>query len=576
MAKCTNSASGKERNETQNSADTNKTFSKNNNNNNNNRGKKWNKGKRNFNNNDKRGATSAKSGVNSSFAPKAGENDISWYSKNPQLLLAAGAFPYPYRPGMQFDAASVWNWSSTANTPPIDYTFQVPGVLALEWIPSIGQSRLATDPASVTAKQIYARVRAAYSGELSVDAPDFMMYLLALDSVFSYIAAMKRIYRTLNAYTIQNHILPDRVLSAMGISASMAVYLRQNMTRFWQAINTLVLQSRQFTCPAIMDVFNRHYWMSDNVYLDAPMLNAQMYVFKQQGYYIFNELPVDEAGNLASGLSLMPTPFDNTDPRNNVDEVNAFYGFGVNLLTSLIQWDEAYTINGYLQRAYEGTGSFVVEEIPQSEVLVPVYVEEVLMQIENSRTIPYYAYVETQYEGNLEITQDVTTNAILCDLNLVVKDVSTATNQTNKIMEINEMISMRSDAPTVADNVIATRLHAVCATVPEVVDNTIEVTIVPSVGTEIPLQWKVVGDNGEFATLQDIVTDGDFDIPAFESLIALIELEAFDWHPFFWVAYNQQMFPLGDVHNITNISKRTLENLHRICLYSEFNSFPTN
>lgn len=230
-------------------------------------------------------------------------NDVSWYAKYPDLLQAAGSFPYPYRPGM-----SIPMGTPSYNTN-IQRSFHIPGVLALDWIPSIGVSNEATSPSSVAAKEIYAKVRSKYSGALDADAPDFMVYLMALDSVFAYIAWCKRIYRTLNAWTPNNYVLPDTLLSAYGLTVQDIQSLREQRVLLWQIINELVLQSRKFTCPALMDVFNRHYWLSDNVYTDANSINAQLYVFNLGGVYQFANLPiVGDSSNTAAGLKMISPP----------------------------------------------------------------------------------------------------------------------------------------------------------------------------------------------------------------------------------------------------------------------------
>lgn len=376
------------------------------------------------------------------------ENDISWYSRNPNLLLAAGSFPYPYRPGMDLNTEIQSAKGTTVSQLPAPMA--IPGILEIMWTPTVGAAAGPTDPINVTAKQVYAKVRAAYSGSLEVDAPDFMVYLMALDSIFSYIASLKRLYRALNYYDQDNRLLPDGLLYSMGITGNALTNLRSQATLLWQNINTLVLQSRKFTCPALMDVFNRHYWMNDHVYTDSPTMNSQMYMFVQRYYYKFAEQNVVGSTTAkASGLEYIKTPFgSNATPASLLQ-------FGTELIDALVAWDDAYTINGYLQRAYQDQPSFIVEEIEQGVKQEFTYSEEVLSQIQNTRIAKnFYSWLQgTGVLDTYVVNQDVATNSLINSM--------TFTSGANTIL-LTPTISVRSNNPTVTSASVTTRYMKGC------------------------------------------------------------------------------------------------------------------
>lgn len=498
-------------------------------------------------------------------------NDISWYARNPELLAAAGAFPYPYRPGMSLDMGTYALPDNASTTNNRTLKLNIPGVLQLQWMPTIGRSTNATDPASVVAKEVYGKVRDAYSGSLDADAPDFITYLMGLDSIFGYIAWLKRLYRTLSAWTPQNYVVPDLVLKAMGFDGAQINNLRANKVQLWQYINELVLQSRKFVCPAIMDVFNRHYWMSDNIYTDAPSINSQFYLFDCKNWYKVGEVTLaDGSGNKGVGLNITTlTVFGTTSGL-----ADKLFTYGRDLIDAMAAWDDCYTINGYLKRAYEGAPTFVVDELAIDEVLSPVYVEEVLLQIENARCVPWFV----DFKSNT-VTQDPRTNAVVCKPVLQSAGPSNPRIKSSGIYRMNPIISVRTDTPQVADTVVATRLQAVC------LDNTTSNTVDVYTGTEIPLQWSIYAPNftGVFNQIYilraGVTTDTDL-----MNFFPLMGIEQFDYHPFVWLAFNfdtapsggaanWDFLPLGDVHNITTSTREALINLHRVCLFSEFNAF---
>lgn len=473
----------------------------------------------------------------------------------------------------------------------------------MDWYPSVGKSSLPTDPASVLGKEMYARVRAAYSGTLRADAPDYVIYVMALDSIFSYIGWLKRLYRTLSAYTSQNYVLPDVLLGAMGLTQEDITSLRANKTQLWQLINELVHQSRKFTCPASMDIMNRHYWMSDNLYTDDTSLNSQFYLFNLRGVFKYMDLSVESQPTIkAPGLQMFDLPWVRESGDTTILTPTNLYEFGRDLIDAMVAWDESYTINGYLQRAYEGSPTFVLAELAQEEMLQPSFAPEVLMQIENSHTIPFVA--SNKSSTMIYVRQDPATNAIVSDPQIWMKQTDLGANTRAMIaaMGLDTMrpyLSIRTDNPTPAENIIASRLMTWSGDFeitkkiwhdgdePATLD-----TYIPHIeaGTEVAFGWHLIDSVAPSnATLlsgrrakayeQYIISIGA-SIDAY--LKNILAAEMFDWHPKSLVlwrtgtsteGYKYEVIPIGDIHNVTTISQDDLANLHRVCAFSEFNSF---
>lgn len=519
------------------------------------------------------------------------QNDISWYSRNPNLLAAASNFPFPYRAGMSVE---VFNGITGGK-------YWIPGIMVLDWGPTIGQSALQSDPGSVLGNEFYSRVRQVYTGSLDADPPDYVHYVLALDSIFAYIAYLKRIYRVLTAWSPDNNFMPDGILTAMGFSLAQIANLRQNRTKLWQMINELVLQSRKFTVPASLDIINRHYWMSDNVYTDAPQINSQFYIFNMQYVYRYN--PVINNPDRAPILQNMPgvewvqIPIKTTPTTGAVEYLVAF---GLSMIDALLAWDDSLTINGYLKKAFEGDSLFIVDELPQDAMFTPVYEPEVLMQIENSRAIPSITALDVAGTVRMAVIQNPQDNSIVCDNTLAVAVDEISTHLPAMATAANPLLSMRSEAPSAADCVIATRLTAGVTSATLVTNTSITLPdlgdaswywMTFATGTEVPLRWRVSLPN--IGSHVDGYPDYSFiTVPQLYDWVqnktatwnnrrmdAVLACEAFDWHPLIVILndgggdkFNTTLIA-GDVHNVTSISVRDLSNLHRICLYSEFNSF---
>lgn len=480
-------------------------------------------------------------------------NDISWYSKYPELLVAAASVPYPYRPGMKINIGT-----DMASGTPKPLMYRMPGVLSMGWAPSCGWSEDVTSPASIACKELYARVRKAYSGSLEADPPDFLIYLMALDSIYSYIGALKRVYRVLNAYTPNNYALPDELAAHLGVIPTDVQILQSDRMHMYEVINTLIHMSEKFVCPAVMDIFNRHYWMNDNVYCDANSPSAQLYVFRQEYYYRY-ALQNTPDGVPAGGLEALTVD----GVWNSVDSM---FEFGKHLIDSLAASDDAYTISGYLMRAFEGEPSFKVALLDYDERLELSYEPEVLTQIENATAL---------WDGksptiSLNVSQDPKTNSIISRPTISYANntpwiVSKETPETFAIL-----VNVHSDNPTVADTVIASRLKTA------MVGAGSEEQYKIVAGTEIVVgMYYTFRDNRDWLwRLDHLVSDA----PEIEKVFLL---EAFDWHPIQWMQYvggvgetaNTHRAMAWDIANMTTITLAQLENINRVCIYSEFNAF---
>lgn len=520
-----------------------------------------------------------------------GLNDVSWYAKYPDLLSVVSRIPFPNKPGMEFMLPTIDGnpAAGTTGTQGADQQQYIPGVMVMSWMPSVGRAKLVTDPINIAAKEVYAQVRSKFSGALDADAPDFMVYIMALDSIFAYIGSLKRIYRILNAYSPYNYVLPDVLLGALGANNSTVIALRSALEQGRSYINQLVKMTKKFAMPDIMDIFRRHYWMNDNVYTDAPTANSQFYAFAQSGYFSWSLLDVvNPDGSAVSpavkagGLEMLDAPLQpGIAAKDETVTWDELYTFGLNLISNLATSDDAYTISGYLMRAYEGAPQFVAEELLPAEELTPVYVPEVLAQIENSHSILRNNAAFTANVMRVNVQQCVTTNTLY--------HVPVVNNNQLLIQQRLCDLSVRSDAPTVDEVVIATRLkNAIGDSVAiSTAVNGHEVVC----GTEIVIGWSVcfgADAAARYTALgygdSAIYVNATFSAKASTSrdaLRAIAYASQFDWNPLVRVyipgyspdAVKSASMLFGDVHNYTQLAASDLAQIHRICVFSEFNAF---
>lgn len=485
-------------------------------------------------------------------------NDMSWYTRNPQLLESACRIPFAYPCGKYLKAGTVFE-SDGSQLVKLNKNVASAGVIALDYVPSIGNTDDGLSaPINIAAREMYARIRKAYSGALVCDAPDIMLYMLSLDGIFSYLAYLKRIYRLLDIYSGTNKYVVEGIFASMGFTPDEVRALRSQKMALWGIINTFVSDANKWSCPAQFDILNRHYWMNDNVYLDKINSKAQMFVFNPKGFYLFG-LDTDSKGQVT-----VAAPTDHT--------FDGLVTFGRTLLNTLSSSEDAYTINGYLARAFEGTPNFRVAELGISDKQEFVYSEEVLNQIHNATIVGVNI-------ANCSVTQDGNTGVLKASYEGTVTPESMAFN--GLLCSSLNLFDSTMEVPDAVNIVIGSRLHA---TVEAAISGS-DINYRVNAGTEIVTGMSVYRINtdsmyprnpfyvGELTQNFLSITDG-------RDLRTAALISQFDWAPLMLVSYwdsknsESGSFELyGDVTNVTTVENETMDNLHRMCIYSEFNAF---
>lgn len=494
-------------------------------------------------------------------------NDPSWYTQNPGLTLASASIPFPYRPGMELpvwrgdDASSVIH--HVANQP------KVPGIAVLHWAPAIGRALTVTDPINVAAKELFSQVRATFSGSIEADAPDFIIYLMALDSIYAYIGGLKRIYTIISQYSPNNYLVPEGLLRALGFTDLQILELQSNKMEFYGQIQQLIGMVQKFMCPAVFPVFARHYWLNENVYTDSDTANSQWYVFNMDLVYRYELQDIGE-GIKAGGLTAVDG-FRNWTGTGTIND--QMFTRGLELIQALASSDDAYIISGYLQRAFQGAPTFGVNPLEMGATFTPVFEPAVLMQIENSFSDSVKIQggdTYTDLAGILRVKQDPHTNTLQCPL-------SVAGSLASVVAITNPVLNIRSDAPGSVDVVESTRLITMRDP-----DNEYFIT-----GTEFVIGWAFPDTTGATGSnLTPMCCQFRVDDPSASdtNVLTIINhmarIAAFDWHPRMMVfnAINGEgdsgtVMLVWDQHNMTVLSHSQLEDINRVCLYSLFESF---
>ena len=493
---------------------------------------------------------------------KCAPNDVSWYASNPQLVKDAGSFSFnnPVGGVVNLDNGGLYNTQ-----------FAVPGVMAIRTVGVPGCSRDLTSPLNIAARNIYSFVRHANSGHANYDAPDLMMYLLAMDNVYSMLSFMSRAYGVVSYYQSRNRYVPKALFNAMHLDYE---DFMENIADFRAFINVYAVKVGSYCVPKSMSYFTRHMWMYTNVYKDSESDKAQLYLYTPAFFYQFSATASTQGGSLepvfmdgAASSKLMT--FEELRTKAN------------GLIQALMYDEDANIISGDVLKAFTSEGVFKLGPITEDYVVEPVYNEEVLHQINNVTLLGAYSKAQAE---SWKITQQTTGDQAGGILFAPIWEADTlSTPWANMPLVFN---SYKKD-PGPEDTLVGSRL-----TVAQWQGSESRYTI-HDCGSDVALTAEVyrmvAGSNNRwdvvtppYATVYTkwmFVEVGAVDAAALCSQIA--QLENFDWHPPIQYAVLttntsggvtavDMPMPCQDMDNYTVFTFRDLAKLHETALLSQF------
>lgn len=487
-------------------------------------------------------------------------NDVSWYTKNDQMLKDAASYSYnrpigyplpsPFPGVQQYNAASA-----------------VPGIMSLWISPVPGVSQDANSPANLAANNIYAYVRYMNSGAKNYDQADLMLYLLAMDSMYYMWNWGKRIYGYMTQYSQYNIYLPKGIAEADCIDWD-SFYA--NPAEFRYYLNMIAAKISSFCVPAVMPFFIRHSWMFSNIYKDSDSNKAQMYMFTPTFYYVYDETGSKYGGQLVAKRLKSISSFGTASGRLTYTQYKAAMDSMVNAVSYS---EDIGVMSGDILKAYGQEKLFKLAPVTEDYTVTPVYNEEVLNQIHNSNILP--AFIDgaiNETNNNFTITQDPNTGFLKW-----LPVTTTSVGQSELMTPSNYMINMPWDDVTPANTMVGTRLTCAYTISTDKKSLTVEACGTEVVNRQIVLTQRT---DGQFHSVSLDASDWFIDVTNLTTslfdLVAFTRFSNFDWHPLYpIIAKNDNgttyIGRLGDINNYTVMTPDDLANLHLTAILSEFN-----
>lgn len=314
------------------------------------------------------------------FNAKEATNSPEWYANDPALLRDAASIPFSWAVGTPINLhIPVFNGTT------VQQEFAVPGICCLKTLPSLGWSDQPTDPINVAMFQFYSDVRYANSGHVNYDAPDLMLYIMAMSQVYGYINFLQRAYGTATLYAQKNRYLPDALLRAMNINPE---DVKANLANFRYAINLLINKAASFYVPAVMPIFKRHASLYQNIYVEGVSIKDQLYLYSPIGFWKYTLNDTDSSGM----LEFQPLPDNAT--------VDQLITYGTDMMSRLTMSEDINIMSGDILKAFGDSGMVKLQSLPTEYPILPLFDAAVLEQMKNATAVGVY--------GDWNVTQDPT------------------------------------------------------------------------------------------------------------------------------------------------------------------------
>lgn len=295
-------------------------------------------------------------------------NDPAWYGRNPELLSMSASIPFSAAAGAPFNLGFTVQGSTKYQSKAIT----IPGLMTFTVIPCPHVEAEANDPLNIAANAMLSFVVHANSRNLSYNAPDLMIYNIAMGNIYAFINFCMRIYGTAQIYSTFNRNLPIMLTQAQGVNYA---NLMSHLADFRYGINVLINKAASLAAPADMPYFQRLAFMFAGLYSEGEAIKDQLYMYVPAGFMQYDETSSETGGSLK---------FMRWDDQvlHTVDEILTF---GNNLLNAIITSEDLNVISGDILKAYGADGLLKLATMPEVYTVLPTTDLAVLEQMQNAR-----------------------------------------------------------------------------------------------------------------------------------------------------------------------------------------------
>lgn len=374
------------------------------------------------------------SSIDSTDAYKSKPNDWRWYAQNQQLLTDAATYAYGTAVGSRLNYGTYGDEFNNTS---------IPGIMRVNVVPTVGWSDDPNSAVNISSRNLYTYINAANSRNNKYDSADLMIYLICMDSAYSFLSWMRRLYGIMTLSNIENRYFPWAAVRACGGDYFNLIRHYNDLRGY---INMFATRLGSICIPNHMSIMAKHEWMYSGIYLDYAGNKAQSYCFSPIGFHKF-ELDSDGAGF----ANFLPLAGEKSNPNKNPElTYEEICSYGDDMLNRILHQEgeqDFNMISADILKAYGEAGVHRASAIPETYSIMPSYDATVMDQIQNA-TIYGVPGLDS-----ISVYQDATKNHLLSR-----PRVYWPSNKPKNDAFKWKMITIDRENPTPADTMEATRL----------------------------------------------------------------------------------------------------------------------
>lgn len=465
-------------------------------------------------------------------------NDWRYYALSEEIAKQVGSIPYSYLTGV-----------------PVGITFAGSNLQQDRTWMSQAIARVEVDNAQMTASfdnsgfrlatnQLYTFVRHANSGARNYEAPDLMMYVLAMRDIYSEFCCIARALGLLKTFSFVNRNTPRFILQTMRLDYEDAI---GNAAQYCARLNIIGKQINSLAIPKYFKAFSRADYIYSNIFMDSNDMRGQFIYFDKRGYYTFstttNESGTELIYNQHAGSIQGPITIG--------DRLNVLQ----QMVDAVTIDTDALTMSGDILHAFKDAQLYQTGEITLTTTVAPVFDEDILAQVENMHTMEMVGEGNDVWQASMNVTQS--DGAINWSPAWIVADPWHAL-QPDKYL-----FNSHKENPDFKDNLEWSRLMATWMS--NKPTDAVTTAVLTSCGLEIPYRFVmfIQGSPFEWSLSQNVGATSSFtQMEAISTIVA----SGFDWHPTSYVrtTINDQdaLLTFADIKHQTWINTNIIASIH--------------
>lgn len=493
-----------------------------------------------------------------------GINDSTFYYVTEQIGKDVGSIPYNVLSGTRVETKLLDAFDGTAVTISQDYSGKsIAGLMKIRYIPGPGKSEGPTAAVNIAATAEYTWVRHQNSGRANYESSDLMIYILAMDQIYTAYHEAAKEFEIGCTFRLANRYYPRTVFSAMRLDHD---DFTQNLANYRARLNLIASKISSLAVPKQFNLFKRHTVVARAAIIDAASDRTQLYIYQAAMWGKYSPYTSQTGGELVFEKSVLDV---SNDPDMSLVKYSAVLDQLEGLVDAVLKDEDCNIISGDILKAEGRENLYNLMEVGESATVNLVHDADLLQQIENMVMVNISEVTAQTVSGNFSITQN--NNVILYN---PFKEISKKYSQ---VMADSYVLNSYKDVPDWKDNLEWTR----------------NMSTPQGFGSEIFLSATIYSLN--YSASDPTVSLKSFEFETFMNVnwvttsgsvinyAALTQIANFDWHPIIYVwsgtpdstgAWTSTAFFgwSADLKVYTLIAADTLSRIHDCAIMGELNA----